>query len=1075
MSSIGIGVGVRGEFLGCPLEASVWTDDGSVCWKGNLQLRGEGLRELIRYVDPELLSVDVSESADPTAQLLSCLVDDFIGNVRASLVVTSKPNLKIFELDTLLLTVRAIRRGPNSAFVLKLTESSFPTPGALGFLLQSLAQAKRALCLDDLFLAYRKGPALSVADLTGGVATSTIPPLLADARWLGYSKFKFDDTSEAGKAIHAVLGLRELDVYVGMDPGQSKYEVCLSLPTIQNKYLTSHGLYLVVGVEGAYPLFEFRGDFEFAFLKGLTFIANCSFTPTSFALAAELSAKDPIAVPGLAGFSFANAALLVGYFNGGPTFGLFATVYVRELMLFGAIIVNVQGPAPVPALVSGAIDPVSLPSLYRNFTGEQLAGLDALDVISVDRFRKFDFTLETEILKARDKAAVVKAFNAGIKNEPSLTLTDGRIEIRTCPQGFGLSDQKHMRHYFVDNNGQVFLQAQFYVSCLPKEFTFCEFTISPGIFFCGAIELLGKRLEVLFSLRPNEGLLAYAKLDPLDFKIGGFKVFRLSSSTNPVANPIKLPDKELASKLVPEKPSGLVFFLSASKKDVTFYFDGRLDLLEIFHFDARIIYYARNVSIHAEISVWGIRTVFLLDAAYGNFLKSEFSFLLRVDTKGLTDALTTVTQRIDQAIVKLQEKIGDAQRALNNAQSQVNQLRGEVQYLNQKIDSCKYAISSASWWKKVPVAIAKGAEIVAYEVAIAGIWTAIGVATAALELAKVAVSAFGALSTGVMELVNATIRTATSLLFIRSAEISVHIDESTQKFAASVEFVALGKQYHVGVTVDLAVFKQGISSFLSHAILGDMEPDLKRVEQGQNPQELRSRAMHSPWHAVGAVGPDGAYVADIAGAAVEISKASAILSHLQTRYRARFGENLAEFDALNASYSSALQHARNTLGTVRAAAPRDELTRLATQIRQLDRTKLTDTKRQQLERALNGVDDAIARHDHVHKAFDATVEATGRVEALAKQPPTRDRGLKPTPMPPNQQMLEFLQDMQEEIQAAYPEDHDTGYINLTMEKRLHDYFHQAMTHLGHDPAKPLRPSARVRSVRTPPVTYRQRL
>ena len=143
---------------------------------------------------------------------------------------------------------------------------------------------------------------------------------------------------------------------------------------------------------------------------------------------------------------------------------------------------------------------------------------------------------------------------------------------------------------------------------------------------------------------------------------------------------------------------------------------------------------------------------------YESFSSANFEFSFLLDTSGLTEKLAAVTQKIDGAIHRLRDKIGNAKREVQRAQDHVNELYGQIAYFDRKIAECKGAISRARWWKKAFVAIAKGLEIGAYEVAKIGIYTAIGVATAALEVAKGILSISGKVGESVLKAVNEVIK-----------------------------------------------------------------------------------------------------------------------------------------------------------------------------------------------------------------------------------------------------------------------------------------------------------------------------
>lgn len=1072
---VGVGVGVRGKLFDCPVDARVWTEQGALSWEGVLHVRDKGVSDLIELVDTGLLDSD-----DPVRALLA-LVDQLIGSLSFDLDVLHQNDLTRLELDLGRLKLRVLRRSAGTALAVYLADSGPSRSDSLGWILKSLQEVQSALGIQRLFLVYRRAPSISLSELTGEATASLLPSVLSSMTWLACGRFAFAKDSTAGAAISTLLGISGLDAYLGLDPGKSSYAACLSFGTIDNALFRSHELYLAVGLTGGEPVFSFKGSFQFKFLPEVFFIANCDISAESFTLAAQMQATNRVALPLIPGFYLAEAGLLVGVTDGAPTFGIFATIYIRDLMVFGAVLLALEGgEVPVPLLVSAAIDPVSLPILYRNLTGSDLSGLDSLDVVSLDRLAEISLPagFDPSILPRHDAPALAEAFNKAVHDNITFSLDPDHIHLRTLDHGYALVDQARMRHYFIDRSGKVFLQSQFYLSIQPTARQFGGYWIMPGVFFCGALELFGKRFEALFALRKDEGLLAYAKLDRIDFSAGSFLIFSVRASDDTTKDPKPLDSGGLADQFIPARPAGAVFFLSACKTEVTFFLSGHVEFLGLFRLDARVVYASRYLSLHTEIVIWGIRVVLQLDISWLDFSHSRFAFKLQIDTSELLAALAAVTQAIDRAILALKASMASAQSSLNAAQGRVDQLRHEIAGLDSRIAGCKEAIDRASWWQKVFVAIAKGAEIAAYEVAEAGIWTAIGVATAALDVAKLAVALFGDLGSAILELVNSTIRAATSLLFLRSAEISADISPQQQKFRAAIAFRALGKDYTFSAQVSLDLLQGGdLMQFLTDQLLGLLGPDLANVSKGKAP---RLPAAPVALYRAAALGPLNAFVTTrenildpdsippIGGAAREIERVTGILELLQTRYRETFGADLAEFAALNANFTTALQLSASSLEVASQAARQPEYSDLLQGVAVLDTSGLAEADKNRLQASLGQLSEALQTRSLVSDARRAAVTALlmaterTRVSAL---PGSASESAEET----DQRMVQFLTELEKEIHRRYG-DAIAGYIDLSLEPALKAHFEAAHQKLGSPRPAPLR-AARAMPARA----YRPRL
>lgn len=88
--------------------------------------------------------------------------------------------------------------------------------------------------------------------------------------------------------------------------------------------------------------------------------------------------------------------------------------------------------------------------------------------------------------------------------------------------------------------------------------------------------------------------------------------------------------------------------------------------LGIIRADARIIYMNRQIAVDLSTNFLGILRISLnLLVEYGSFSSGKFEFELTIDTSGLTEKLTAVTKKIDEAVSRLRSKIDNAKQEID--------------------------------------------------------------------------------------------------------------------------------------------------------------------------------------------------------------------------------------------------------------------------------------------------------------------------------------------------------------------------------------------------------------------------
>lgn len=724
-----------------------------------------------------------------------------------------------------------------------------------------------------------------------------VPAEVGNYAMLIYAHASFEGNSIFIKAVNTLFGLKQTDLFLGV--GKKDFLCMFNIPAFKTSFMESRNMYMQM-VIGAVPVFRLKGSFILSFLPEMEFFVDCSMETKAFTLEAYAHMERPISLFGP--FSIGDTCLMIK-FKTGFSFGMYTSLYIRELQLFGAVILTQQGSTITPDLLSAAVSDISIPILLDNLAGKHIEGIDALDFIKITglSFQNMD-PFDAEAVREKNLPCIVDEFNAKTDSS-ALKLNVEQVQMTAFGSGHDLTDLKRMRHYYIDKSGKIKLTAQFYYAKVNT--TMGNYTVERGLFICGVVEIFKKRFEALFSYREKEGILAYAKIPSINLgflKLGPSKAGQGDGTQLPISS------NSVMSQFLDQKQDGIVFFLKAGDGDIFFYLDGNVQLLSLFEIDARILFCKGLISVDLKFVWLSILQVSLqLSVNYNSFTSGGFSFCLVIDTSKLTEKLTAVTKKIDEAIKKLQNKINNAKKELDRAQAHVNELYGQISNIDKKISQCRLAIKNAKWWKRAFVAIAQGIKIGAYEVAKAGIYAAIGVATAALKVAKKATELAGKIGESVMKAVNAVIKGAMSLFYINYIKLSAKANPDEQSFEAGIQFVALGKTYTFDKTFKMTAFKKAPTDVLSDNINSEMDEDVKNIEAGVSKTNWQRYQPENLTFQQQCRRLEEAH---------EYMRSSvAMMKSMQNTYVDGFSTPMKEFDEMNVDLDNALDSVENILDT----------------------------------------------------------------------------------------------------------------------------------------------------------------
>lgn len=1028
---ISCSVAVEGQVLHCPAKLMIGRQNNELIYGGTIEWGGRPVSDAIEETD-EGMAGQIGVYAD--SLLPKCLPEQ--------LSVIHQKNLTVIGIRASAMFFKLALSQDNKAVLFAFQMKQKPeTDPDVSSLLMALEKVAGFFGIQEFLFYAQTGHRWMLPELApGSVQAADVPREVKDCSFLVYARLAMDGDSVFMRTARTLFGMKETELFVGM--GQEGVAAMLTIPGFKNKIMESKNLYMMVKM-GKRMSFLLKGSFIFTYVPEMRFQVDCEVGVDAFEIEAQAHVKKP--VPLFGPFSIGDTCLMIRC-SEGFSFGMYTSLYIRKIQIFGALILKIRGELVTPELLSAAVSDLSIPILLDNLLGEHINGIEALDFIKILGlpFQNAG-SFSKEVVEQKNLPAIVEQFNSRVNN-PSLNLELSQVQLTPFGDEADLTDLKRMRHYYIKKSGELQLAAQFYYSSINTRIG--NYSVERGLFICGVIEIFGKRIEVLFSYRESEGILGYAKIQEMDLgfiRIGPSKAGRRSSDTLPIAT-----DSVLSQFINPEQ-AGLVFFLSAGKKNISFYLDGNVNVLRLFEVDARIIFCQGLISVDLCTTWLGILQISLhLKVNYGSFSSGNFEFSLMIDTSKLTEKLQSVTRSIEAAIGRLRQRIDNANREIDRAQAHVNELYGKIHDLDVRIQNCRNDIRNASWWKKAFVAIAKGIEIGAYEVAKAGVYAAIGVATAALQVAKGLVNLGGILGEGVLRAVKGVIQGAMSLFYLNYIKLTAKANTSERYFKAEIDFVALGTTYHFTGQIGKEALKASPEGVLSQSIQEKIQPDLDRIEQAAARSNWRKYRYEKE--------PVSRHCHRLDGARKHMAASIEMMQSMQNTYVEQFETPMEEFDEMNVSLTEALGHVENVLCTGIRAGDVPGLEEPMEALRQQIGEKSGSFRDGELSKAkelMGQYDEAKILYDKVAENLE---EMRGHQKSMMEhadmmKEKTTGHGTVVVNGSGGDPEL-VLEQVQEQLYQCFPVDRSgADFINLSREPAIQEYFRQAEQSIGMEPSE----------------------
>ena len=1017
-------VSIKGKLAGCNADAIVGNVNGKPCLFGTMDTYGKSPEEIASGFG---ISSDFSDG----------VFKDFLPlNLPDKMSVSYTENIFTSEIRDKDIIFK-FSKFNNSSAVLFSFESFCSNKN----LLSKFIKAAADFFAVKNFLFYSQSGNISMfkKTLPSDIKLSCFPKQAAESKTLILSSVDFTvSDSVFARAVKLLFGLEKTDLFIIYSDLQTR--CIIGIPSFSNKFISGQDMYIEMDIKSGIS-FKICGCFTFSFVAHCVFNADCAIAPSSFVLSTYTFLSEPI--PLFGPFSIGDTCLTIEI-GSKIKFSMYTNLFIREIQLFGALTLQIKGQAVVPQLISACVSDLTIPRLINNLAGRIVEGVEILDFIKISglSFQKLS-PYTKDVLKNGNLEKISNDFNAQINSEQFQLETD-KIKLTPFAGGYDLTDLKHMRHYFISSDGNLQLTAQFYYAS--ENDVIGNYTIEKGIFLCGSIEIFNKKFEVLFSYCEGMRLLAYAKIPEINL---GF--IKMSSSGIKGSENEFLPilQNSILSQFFDfsENNRDMIFFLQAEEKDVSFYFDGKLVFLNFITASARLIYSQGYILADIRTEFAGLLYISLhLKVAYSDFTNAKFEFCFIMDTSGLTEKLKSVTAKIDNAIGKLREKMNNANKEIDRAQAHVNELYSQIKYFDDKIAQCRYSISHAKWWKKAFVAIAKGVEIGGYEIAKAGIYAAIGVATAALNVAKGMLTLSECIGEGVLKAVNGVIKGAMSLFYINYIRLSASAGTFQQGFQAKIQFVAFGKTYTFEKRIGDRSLNDSPVSAIEDAIDDTLSADLNNIENG---------SFRSNWNRYKIEKfTTLQQCSQMDEAKIYLSSSVKLMKNMQNNYLSEFSSPIVEFDEMNISVMNMLDDLHNIFNTAESISTIKEL---AYSMGALKRSIRAKEKKGKLRGdKLNNAKALITEYDETRLLYDKICVTGLSVRRSINSMEKQYSGMKSAAKACGKEITSskgnlavVIDKTERDMYSIFPvERNDGSFINLSRERLIRECFEKTDKEVG---------------------------
>jgi hypothetical protein len=374
---ISCSISAEGNILSCPSHIVLGSQNGKAAFYGKVDWVRKSLSDAVsrgfaEKTNSGTLPEDVKSLADS-------LLPEYCPQ---ELSVSYHDGCLALEVEDNTVSFKMVRRSGTLALLFSFAvtgEQPRPEkPGFVGMVRDMLEKIAGFFGVwEFLFYAQTGGTYLLQSMLGGRGQMKQVPSQMEASAMILYAQVSFEGDSLFCRGIRGLFGVRYTELYLGTAKGTVTCMV--ALPKIQTGFVESSNLYLLLSF-GKAMQFVIKGTFVFPYLRGMEFTVDCGVAQNAFRLEALAHVERPVALFGP--FSIGDTCLMV-QMGKGLEFGLYSSLYIRNIQIFGAVMLKTVGTAVEPTLLSAAISDISIPILVDNLMGEHVDGIEALDFIKI--------------------------------------------------------------------------------------------------------------------------------------------------------------------------------------------------------------------------------------------------------------------------------------------------------------------------------------------------------------------------------------------------------------------------------------------------------------------------------------------------------------------------------------------------------------------------------------------------------------------------------------------------------------------------------------------------------------------
>ena len=373
-NKISCSVTAEGTVLSNPAKIKISKVDGELLLGGTIEWGGQKISNALTFLEDK---VPENTGSYVDALLPDCAPKELTYFYHKNkMLVSVKDKMTFFCLEKVI-------DGAALLFAFSFDQESGQDDGEEKGLKDLLCTVAEFFGIKEFKFYAQTGNRWLLTEMENTGAGSKVPLDMRKCSFFTYTQIEFDEAGLLGKGINELFGVKETELYLGAD--EKSFIGMITLPEINTNYIKSRDLSLYMQFGRALE-FMLKGTFQFSMIPEMEFRIECGVSNSAFKLSALAHADKPVQLIDI--LSIGDTCLMIQM---GKTleFGLYSTLYINRLAIFGAVMLSETGGTIVPELISAAlINELTINSLLENLTGKEIKNSSSIDFI---RIKGLDF------------------------------------------------------------------------------------------------------------------------------------------------------------------------------------------------------------------------------------------------------------------------------------------------------------------------------------------------------------------------------------------------------------------------------------------------------------------------------------------------------------------------------------------------------------------------------------------------------------------------------------------------------------------------------------------------------------